>query len=211
MLPEAPISFVSACWVSCTPLEEPSKGAPLKRMINAVQVQINKVSVNTASVCINPCLTGWVTLAVAAAFGAEPIPASLLNNPRLIPCISAMPTPPPNACSQPKAWLMMRDITSGRCVILSNTMTSARPTYPNAIIGTIMLLTRAIRRIPPKMMTRVRAVSTPPNTIWLNPNACSAAAQIVLLCTELKAKPKVMLINMAKSIPIHGCFNPFFI
>ena len=58
MLPEAPISFVSACWVSCTPLEEPSKGAPLKRMINAVQVQINKVSVNTASVCINPCLTG---------------------------------------------------------------------------------------------------------------------------------------------------------
>lgn len=40
------------------PIEEPSKGAPLKRMINAVQVQINKVSVNTASVCINPCLTG---------------------------------------------------------------------------------------------------------------------------------------------------------
>ena len=26
-------------------------------------------------------------------------------------------------------------------------------------------LTRAIRRIPPKMMTRVRAVSTPPNTV----------------------------------------------
>ena len=28
---------------------------------------------------------------------------------------------------------------------------------------------------------------------------------------ELKANPKVMLINTAKSIPIHGCFNPFFI
>ena len=37
------------------------------------------------------------------------------------------------------------------------------------------------------------------------------STQIVLLCTELKANPKVMLINTAKSIPIHGCFNPFFI
>ena len=180
-------------------------------MINAVQVQISSVSVNTASVCISPCFTGWVTFAVAAAFGADPIPASLLKSPRLMPCISAIPTPPPNACSQPKAWLTISEMTPGNWVILSNTMTNASPTYPNAIIGTIILLTRAMRRIPPKMMRRVSAVSIPPNTVWSKPKACSAAAQIVLLCTELKAKPNVILISTAKSIPIQGCFNPFFI
>ena len=35
-----------------------SSGAPLNRMIKAVQVQINNVSVNTAKVCINPCFAG---------------------------------------------------------------------------------------------------------------------------------------------------------
>ena len=39
--------------------------------------------------------------------------------------------------------------------------------------------------------------------------AFSHAAQIVLLCTELKAKPKVMEIRMAKRIPIQRAFSPF--
>ena len=45
-----PISLVSACWVSCTPFVEPSSGAPLNRMMKAVQVHIISVSVNTPSV-----------------------------------------------------------------------------------------------------------------------------------------------------------------
>lgn len=40
--------------------------------------------------------------------------------------------------------------------------------------------------------------------------ASSNAAQIVLLCTELKANPKVKMSKKANRIPIHGCFNPFF-
>ena len=40
-------------------------------------------------------------------------------------------------------------------------------------------------------------------------NASSKAAQIVLLCTELKAKPKVKISRKANRTPIHGCFNPF--
>ena len=35
---------------------------------------------------------------------------SLLNNPRLIPCINAMPIPPLNACSQPKAFAIINSI-----------------------------------------------------------------------------------------------------
>ncbi|SCT93540.1 Uncharacterised protein [Staphylococcus aureus] len=51
----------------------------------AVAVQTNIVSKNTPNDWIKPCLTGCGTAAVAAAFGAEPIPASLENKPRLIP------------------------------------------------------------------------------------------------------------------------------
>lgn len=35
------------------------------------------------------------------------------------------------------------------------------------------------------------------------------AAQIVLLCTELNAKPKVMEIKMANSMPIQFSPNPY--
>lgn len=48
------------------------------------------------SVCTRPCFAGCETDAVAAAFGAEPIPASLENRPRLIPSIKADPANPPN-------------------------------------------------------------------------------------------------------------------
>ena len=49
------------------------------------------VSVNTLRACISPCFTGWETVAVAAALGAEPIPASLENKPRLTPCMIVAP------------------------------------------------------------------------------------------------------------------------
>ena len=52
-------------------------------MMNAVEVQITMVSTNTPSDCTKPCLTGWDTVAVAAAFGALPMPASFENRPAL--------------------------------------------------------------------------------------------------------------------------------
>ena len=75
--------------------------------------------------------------------------------------------------------------------------------YPSAIIGTITPLTRAMRRMPPKMMSSVSAVSTTPTHTRSAPKAPSHAAQIVLLCTELKANPKVTEISTANSTPIH--------
>ena len=75
--------------------------------------------------------------------------------------------------------------------------------YPSAIIGTITPLTRAMRRMPPKMMSSVSAVSTTPTHTRSAPKVPSHAAQIVLLCTELKANPKVTEISTANSTPIH--------
>ena len=46
-------------------------------MTKAVIVQMIIVSMNTESIWTRPCLTGCETEAVAAAFGAEPTPASL--------------------------------------------------------------------------------------------------------------------------------------
>ena len=48
-----------------------------ERHINAVAEQMSNVSMNTESDCTRPCLTGCDTLALALAFGAEPMPASL--------------------------------------------------------------------------------------------------------------------------------------
>ena len=73
------------------------------RMMKAVQEQTTRVSVNTPRAWMRPCLTGWETAAVAAALGALPSPASLLNKPRFTPFIMAAPRVPPTACSNPKA------------------------------------------------------------------------------------------------------------
>ena len=45
--------------------------------MKAVAVQMSRVSMNTESIWTRPCFTGWLTLAEAAALGAEPTPASL--------------------------------------------------------------------------------------------------------------------------------------
>ena len=126
MPPALPTSALKAACVSCTPFKLPSKGTPLKRIMNAVQVQITNVSEKTPNAWINPCFTGWVTWAVAATFGAEPIPASLLNKPRLMPCIKAAPTVPPNACSHPNALDTMVRITVGSSVMLNSTIPKAK-------------------------------------------------------------------------------------
>ena len=63
---------------------------------------------------------------MAAAFGAEPMPASLENRPRRTPCmIIAMPTAAPVTCSMPRAWPMMRPIIAGTSVMLMITTNRA--------------------------------------------------------------------------------------
>ena len=60
-----------------------------------LEEQIKSVSINTEITCTIPCFAGWLTDALAAAFGALPIPASLENRPLLIPITTALPAIPP--------------------------------------------------------------------------------------------------------------------
>ena len=68
---------------------------PDKSNIIAVAEQINRVSINTDNTCPIPCFAGWLTEALADAFGALPIPASLEKSPLLIPITTALPAIPP--------------------------------------------------------------------------------------------------------------------
>ena len=98
---------------------------PLMRMMNAVHEHTTSVSVNTPRACISPCFTGWLTAAVAAALGALPSPASLLNRPRFTPFMMAAPTMPPTAWFSPKALSTMTFMTCGRCPMFITMMTTA--------------------------------------------------------------------------------------
>ncbi len=69
----------------------------------AEAVQMTIVSMNTENVCTRPCLTGWLTDAEAAALGAEPMPASLENRPRLMPWTTIEPANPPTTLLKLKA------------------------------------------------------------------------------------------------------------
>ena len=101
------------------------------RMMNAVDEQMMIVSTKTPSDCTSPCLTGWSTVAVAAAFGALPMPASLENNPRLAPLSMAAvmpPAVPASAGSRPNAERKMSENTWGSALRLVSTMTTASRT-----------------------------------------------------------------------------------
>ena len=88
------------------------------RHINAVAVHISSVSMNTESICTRPCFTGWETSAVAAALGAEPIPASFEYRPLLIPYIIHEPAKPPNIAWKSKALLNIEPNIEGTFVTL---------------------------------------------------------------------------------------------
>lgn len=107
-----PTSVSSALWVSSIPVS-PQSNTPLHRIMNAVAVHTSNVSTYTPSVCTNPCFTGWLTSAVAAALGVDPSPASLLKRPRFTPITTAMPIPPPTAGPMPNALSSIRRITCG--------------------------------------------------------------------------------------------------
>ena len=82
-------------------------------IIKAVQLQMTTVSIRTPSACTKPIFTGSSQEAAAAAQGAEPLPASLENRPRLTPFISTAPKPPAATCRRPKASEKMRPSTAG--------------------------------------------------------------------------------------------------
>ena len=103
ILPQLPTCEVNATCVSAIPVSPLFSCSPEIKIINAVALHITIVSRKTPNTCTIPCLTGWLTSAVAAAFGALPIPASFENNPLLIPIIIAAPIPPPVNCFNPKA------------------------------------------------------------------------------------------------------------
>ena len=78
-----------------------------------------------------------------------------------------------------------------------------------AMKGTRMLLTLAMRWMPPKITISEKRVSTTPTTTGLKPKATLSALQIVLLWMELYDRPKVREIRMAKSAASQGCFRPW--
>ena len=81
--------------------------------MKAVALQITRVSRNTDTIWAKPCFTGWVTMAAAAALGAEPTPASLEKRPRLMPCIMAEPVKPAKIAWKSKAFWKMAAMTDG--------------------------------------------------------------------------------------------------
>ena len=79
---------------------------------------MSSVSMYTDRLCTRPCFTGCDTLAVAAAFGAEPMPASLENRPRLMPSMTTEPAKPPAMDWKLKAdWKMVAN-TAGSSPML---------------------------------------------------------------------------------------------
>ena len=63
----------------------PTFRAPLVIITRAVMVRTTKVSMNTQIMATMPWSWGFSTLAMAWAWGVEPMPASLENRPRATP------------------------------------------------------------------------------------------------------------------------------
>ena len=101
---------------------------------------------NTDSICTRPCLAGCETSAVAAAFGAEPMPASLEYRPRLMPHMMHEPAKPLNAALKLNASRKMLAMTLGK--MFMNTTTSDITIYSSPITGTSTPVI-LVRRLPP--------------------------------------------------------------
>ncbi|MNW56156.1 hypothetical protein D3C74_338600 [compost metagenome] len=102
----ATASCVSEAPAASVVLPGSNTSGPAMRMMKAVAEHTTIVSTNTPSDWIRPCLAGCETVAVAAAFGALPMPASFENRPRLTPLSSAAripPAVPATAWSSPNA------------------------------------------------------------------------------------------------------------
>src|SRR5699024_6659500 len=109
MVPNWPRELDAAACTHGMPLRSALGATPEQSSIKEVAVQIRIVSINTDSIWTRPCLTGWDTAALAAAFGAEPTPASLENSPRLMPCMIQDPANPPKIARKSKAFEKMSE------------------------------------------------------------------------------------------------------
>ena len=206
--PIGPMTDESAFCVSSTPLLCVTSTG-LHSMTKAVHEHTISVSEKTPSACISPCFTGCATLAVAAALGAEPSPASLLNNPRFMPIMTIVPNVAPVTCLMPKASSMMRLKTEGRRLMLAMTTYRERARYKTAMKGTTSADTFATRCMPPNMIAIVSMQSSAPIYSVGMLNACFHASAMVLLCMALLAKPKVSIMSRLKTMPIHLFFSPY--
>ena len=79
----------------------------------------------THRLCTRPCLQGCDTDAVAAAFGAEPMPASLEYRPRLMPSMTTEPANPPKMACTSKAEANTIANTPGSSVMLERVVHTA--------------------------------------------------------------------------------------
>ena len=129
-----PSSWATAAWVSEAPsVVSPGRytSGPANRMMNAVAEHTMIVSTKTPRDCTSPCFTGWLVVAVAAALGALPMPASLENSPRLAPLSRAAASPPvmPAAASpSPNAAETIVPRTAPTWVMLRAMITAASST-----------------------------------------------------------------------------------
>ena len=188
----------------------PKSSVPASRMIAAVQVQTTSVSAKTPSACTKPCFTGCETSAVAAAFGADPSPASFEKSPRRTPCITATPTPPPATSRRPKASETISPSTRGsspRCVTATH---AASARNPSAMNGTRTAETRETRRTPPKKTASASAASTAAVAHAAAPVRSPRMPQIALLCTMWLAIPWLSTRTTANATPIGAHLRPYF-
>ena len=88
-MPKLPNTVENATWAmfSAAGLAamSPTFSAPLVIITRAVMVRTTKVSINTQTMATTPWSWGFSTLAMAWAWGVEPMPASLENRPRATP------------------------------------------------------------------------------------------------------------------------------
>ena len=77
------------------------------------------------------------------------------------------------------------------------------------MIGTMTLLTLAMRWMPPKMTVSDRTARMMPTHTGLKPKATFSALQMVLLWMELYDRPKVTEIRIANRAASHGWRRPF--
>ena len=128
----------------------------------AVAVQTTMVSMNTDRTWTRPCLAGWDTPAEPAAQAAAPMPASLENRPRLMPCMRAEPTKPPKMAWKLKALRKMLANTAGMREMWVKTTKRVTARYSTPITGTSTAVMLAICLPPPLMQTRNTTASTMP-------------------------------------------------
>ena len=124
--------------------------------------QISSVSMNTDSICTRPCLAGCLTSAAAAAFGAEPMPASLEYRPRLMPHMMQEPAKPPKMALKSKAPRKIMPKTFPKSPMWVMTTNRETSTYSTPITGTRTSVTLVSRLPPPSTQAPKRTASAAP-------------------------------------------------